>query len=736
MTYRLILIIQCFSILILGLESAYIFYKWKTKGQSYLFIFCFASFINNIGYLAVMTSQTLEEASIASRFSYVGKVWIPLSFFAMVMELCDVNIHKWIYQILVAIQLAFMFLVLSSGYHNYFYTEYREFVQTGLFPHCVFGHAFLYKLYMGLMFAYVGIGIVIMIRVVIKDRNPIKQQMYVWLVLGVVAMTGGLVAYLMGVTGGYDSTSLGYAITSLIMAVVIFKYRIMDTLSLVKDYIADTITEGIVVTNLGGRAIYYNNQMNNIFKDFWMNTKEIVNEIRKKSEEKEVIRLKDNIYEPIRTPLYRDKELIGQMYVISDVTARYKHMEELQEQKDIAEAANLSKSAFLSVVSHEIRTPMNAVVGMTNLILKEADNLTEKQIKYLKNIHTSGDALVMIVNDILDQSKIEAGKMELVENIYDMYGLVEDVRMIIENRIEGKKIELKCEIDDGIPKYLVGDGLRIRQVLINLMNNAVKFTDSGYIKLGIICEEKQKDKKKLKFVVKDSGQGIKPEDLEKIGEAFTQFDVKKNHSKEGTGLGLSISRDFISMMGGKLGVDSNYGEGTEFYFSIWQGIASEDALMEMEERQSVLQEEIVFKAPEANILVVDDTDLNLIIAKGLLESVSSNIDVANSGEKAIELIKQKRYDMIFMDYRMPYMNGLEATELIRQMAEGASEEWEREYYKKVPIIALTGEQSPEARKKIEQSGMNDFILKPVEEKSLKIMVQKWLPKSLIMTYED
>ena len=251
-------------------------------------------------------------------------------------------------------------------------------------------------------------------------------------------------------------------------------------------------------------------------------------------------------------------------------------MEELKKQKEIAEEANASKSAFLSIVSHEIRTPMNAVVGMTELLLRDEDSLTTKQAKYLNNIKNSGASLVMIVNDILDQSKIEAGKMEIVEDVYELRPMVDDVKMIIENRIGTKPIHLVMEIDEQIPDVMVGDSLRIRQILINLMNNAVKFTTEGFIKLSISVESKESDKLYLCFAVQDSGQGINEADLSKLGQAFTQVDVKKNHGKEGTGLGLSISRDFISLMGGQLQVNSTYGKGTTFYFTISQGFVDEE----------------------------------------------------------------------------------------------------------------------------------------------------------------
>ena len=401
-------------------------------------------------------------------------------------------------------------------------------------------------------------------------------------------------------------------------------------------------------------------------------------------------------------------------------------LNQVKEEKKKAEEANASKSRFLSVVSHEIRTPMNAIVGMTELLLR--GDLTKEQREYLMNIKNSGDALVMIINDILDQSKIEAGKMELVEAPYELRGMLEDVRMIIENRIGEKQVQLIYTIDDQIPEALVGDGLRLRQVLINLLNNAVKFTEKGYIELGISLEQKKEDELLLYFSIKDSGQGIREEDLNRLFQAFSQVDTKKNHSKEGTGLGLSISRDFVHLMGGQLKVRSEYGAGSEFFFTISQGV-SEEAVYQNEEMTSSESMEKEFTAPNARLLVVDDTPMNLMIIKELLEPFKMQIDLAESGMKALELVEQHQYHLILMDYLMPNMDGVETTKRIRSLSEQKDA-----YYQTVPIIALSGDISEEAKEQFELARMDDFVEKPVTAETLKRVLIKWLPKEVNPSY--
>ena len=406
-------------------------------------------------------------------------------------------------------------------------------------------------------------------------------------------------------------------------------------------------------------------------------------------------------------------------------------LEKVREEKRKAEEANASKSAFLSVVSHEIRTPLNAVVGMTDLLLR--DELTEKQQKYLMNIKTSGAALVMIVNDLLDQSKIEAGKMEIVEDAYELMPLLADVRMIIENRIGDKPIHLLYEIDEKIPAVIVGDSLRIRQILINLMNNAVKFTAEGYIELSIQVVKEEEDRLLLKFKVKDSGQGIRPEDVNRLFKAFSQVDTQKNHNKEGTGLGLSISRDFINLMGGQLDVASEYGKGSEFFFTIYQGKETEHTEADGGTKKQAWQEE-EFTAPDARVLIVDDTLVNLMITEEILGTSQIQADTADSGMKALKLMEENTYHAVLMDYMMPYMDGVETTKKIRSLSkefEDSGNEKMSAYYKSVPIIALTGDISEEAKEKFKQAGMNDFTEKPVDSARLKQLMLKWLPGDLI-----
>jgi len=392
-------------------------------------------------------------------------------------------------------------------------------------------------------------------------------------------------------------------------------------------------------------------------------------------------------------------------------------VEEVKEEKKKAEDANASKSKFISIVSHEMRTPMNAVVGMTGLLLK--DNPTESQEKYLKNIQSSGKAMVQILNDVLDMSKLEAGKLEVICEPYNIYDVLNDVRMIIENRIGSKPIELIYDIDERISENLDGDALRIRQIFINLLNNAVKFTEKGEIRLSMEYISSNDIDYTIRFAVKDTGQGIKEEDLGKLFKAFSQVDTKKNHKKEGTGMGLSISSDLIAIMGGQLEVASVYGEWTEFFFTITQGIVENPQQNKNEKEDKDMFESI----SGIRVLVVDDTEINLEIAKDIFEMFGVDADTAESGAAALELLKNTQYAAVFTDYFMPEMDGTQLAVEIRKL--------DGEYYKELPIIALTGDTTEESQQKFAEAGINDFIEKPIDPMKLAKITEKWTNKAKV-----
>lgn len=729
--YNFLLGIQYISILFLLIEATYIFKKMRTPLHNFLFFNCIATLINNTGYLMEMLSKTQAEYFMGVKMSYLGRVWISYSLFIFMLALCKYKFNKTALHVLAVFHAMTFLLVLTSEWHPLYYKS-MEYVEEGVFPIIQFQSGIWHRIYDAVTLFYIVYGLYKMILAVKREQNAYAKRQLLYVFIGILFESACFIINLLNLTGNYDTTIMGYAIGTIFMYIAIFKYGLLDTSQLAKEYVLDGVSEAILAVNNQNEIEYHNKPAEQLIENI-ENTEninktqninngknKIIDLIESAIDSDEPIKVGNRIYASERKVLFDAHAEKGKVFVLVDETEHFKYMEELKEQKEIAEAANQSKSSFLSIVSHEIRTPMNAVVGMTDILLR--DDLTEKQRKYLTNIKNSGAALVMIINDILDLSKIEAGKMEIVEDEYALRELVNDVEMIIENRIGGKPIHLLINIDDKIPNTLIGDGLRIRQIIINLMNNAVKFTESGYIQLSVQIEEERDEAYLLRFAVKDSGQGIKEEDLVKLGQAFAQVDTKKNHSKEGTGLGLSISKDFISLMGGELKVNSVYGKGTEFYFFIEQ--KKSNSKYENSDSLKCSWKPTEFILPNTKILIVDDTRINLLITEEILSPLKITTDTAESGQAALKKIRENTYDIIFMDYMMPQMDGVETTDKIRKI--------EGEYFKNVPIIALTGDTSERTQDMFKAAGINDFLEKPIVYEQIKNILIKWLPKEQIV----
>ncbi|MCQ2518906.1 MAG: ATP-binding protein [Lachnospiraceae bacterium] len=552
------------------------------------------------------------------------------------------------------------------------------------------------------------------------------------------------------------------------------------------------------------------------------------------------------------------KDYLGYIAVFMDVTEQFRSMRaasdarhdaELAQQEAehanelalMAEKTSNMKSDFLANMSHEIRTPMNAIIGMAEMSLRT--DLPAEAKDYISQIKSSGNALLNIINDILDFSKIESGKMEIIEDDYELLSNIHDVGNILMTRLQDKDVELLTSINPTLPCYLRGDQLRIRQILINLANNAVKFTKQGFVRIILDYEKIDDENIKLKFSVRDSGIGIKKEDLEKLFESFQQVDSKRNRNVEGTGLGLAISKRLVNLMGGEITVKSEYGVGSEFSFWIpqkvveWQpsvtvennkeigavgyfaksciarqvfadlkaldiesvaisNINDYSRIMgynkaEMEGKKlyffteaslfdyellefadshpeikfvvfrsfasvsktdrpnvkfakkpistilmgmtlnnddvGIRREDAVFEfefiAPDAHILIVDDNEVNLSVAEGLLKPLEMKITTANSGIKALEYLGKEKFDIVFMDHMMPELDGIETTRIIRRLHPDL---------KDMPVIALTANAVGDAKKMFLAEGMDDFVAKPIELKTLVSKVRRWLPEEKIV----
>lgn len=397
----------------------------------------------------------------------------------------------------------------------------------------------------------------------------------------------------------------------------------------------------------------------------------------------------------------------------------------LTEAAKKATDAGKAKSDFLARMSHEIRTPINAVIGMNEMIIRETN---EPQIlDYAADIKNASKTLLELINGILDFSKIESGNLDITPDKYETASLIDNIVNMIEKRVEKKNLELRLDIDQKLPKVLYGDDVRIRQVLTNLLTNAVKYTEKGYILLAMHTEDLKEDECTIYFEVKDTGMGIHQEDMEKLFQSFKRLDETKNKNIEGTGLGMSIVEGILKLMDSRLEVESVYGEGSSFSFKIVQKVIDASALGEYHknmshntsDRSRELSDNGTLVIKNADILVVDDNSMNLKVAKGLMKKLNVVPDLANSGKEAIEKVRQKHYDIILMDHMMPQMDGIETLAAIKN---------ENLIGEETTVIALTANAISGARQMYLSKGFNDYISKPIDPKELESMLVRYLPK--------
>ncbi len=388
-----------------------------------------------------------------------------------------------------------------------------------------------------------------------------------------------------------------------------------------------------------------------------------------------------------------------------------------------ANNANRAKSTFLSTMSHEIRTPMNAIIGMANVAMRE--DMNDEVRKSLSIIQSSAEGLLAIINDILDFSKIESGRVEIISENYQTLSLLNDVCTMAKARNTEKGLTLKFEIDKEMPSVLWGDMVRIKQVMVNLATNAIKYTDEGSVTIQVSCERREGNCAVLRYAVVDTGQGIREEDLPKLFQSFSQINQEQNHTKEGTGLGLAISKQLVELMHGHIGVTSTYGVGSTFYFEIPQTIVDDTAAGDLEAysySKASSDKKQQFEAPDAKVLLVDDNRVNLKVALALFKPYKTQIDTAAGGKIAVRMSKEKTYDLILMDNFMPEMNGMDATRAIRGDAENPNQ--------KVPIVALTADVVMGMKEKMLEAGMDDLLSKPIDLAAADKIFRKYLEKDL------
>ena len=418
--------------------------------------------------------------------------------------------------------------------------------------------------------------------------------------------------------------------------------------------------------------------------------------------------------------------LVVGLYLCEE-SADVRLIQALQREKARADAANSAKSTFLANMSHEMRTPINAIIGMNEMILRETREEGTKD--HAIDIKNAAQILQSLISDVLDLSKIESGKMEIIPVEYQLSSLINDLVNMTAVRAYAKNLELKVEVDPGLPSAYFGDDVRIRQVMTNLLTNAVKYTNEGSVTLTVKRIFIEGKLAILRFSVADTGVGIKQEDMSKLYAAFERIEEEQHRNEEGTGLGMSISASLLELMGSKIQVESEYGKGSRFFFDLEQRILNQTPIGDF--RESIKQQAkeysytAHFTAPDAKILVVDDNTINRKVFIGLLKKTRVQVTEAASGKECLELVKERPFDLIFLDHMMPEMDGVETLQHMKEMSE------EENKCSNTPVIILTANAIVGAREEYLRKGFDDYLSKPIDTDKLEEMIYNMLPKELV-----
>ena len=723
-----VIALECFGICLTAIALFLLLNGDGAREQKLLIMIMCGSLVQNIGYLLELTAPAVEAAMTAVIMEKVGSAFTPLCYCWFIYIYCSAKPPKVLLRILGAIS----FLSLPAVIFNWqglFYREVRWVPGTGGFYHISLSYGPLYVFF---TIAHIIIPYVLCIYTLTKvvrsctDRQVNRQYRMIF-AISTLPVTM-LVAYVFKLMNEFDFTPVTLTISMSLVVIVVWSRRNYDFRHVAAEKVLESMGDGVIALDNHDRLVSYNRAAAMIFTDLSAHKPgeniRVVEGFREEMLNNDVpqsFSIREQHYESHSKHIMDENGRIrGCVILILDMTDMRAYINEIKRVRRQAEKASIAKSEFLANMSHEIRTPMNAIIGLNDIIMEECGDT--EIYGYAKDVQSAAKNLLTIINDILDLSKVEAGKMELVNVNYYIKVMADDLMGMMDMAASQQGLILKYECDGTIPCRYNGDDGRIKQILLNILSNAIKFTTKGYVRAYITGKPgTNPDEELLTFCVEDTGRGIREEELPNIFEDFRQVDSKKNRSVEGSGLGLAIVKNLVELMGGTIDVESTYGLGTTFTVTIPQKIVDSRPVSEMPEIPQAEQKVTdMFTAPGMKVLIVDDNVINRKVARSFLKSYSFDLTEAESGPEAIELVRTGWYDIIFMDHMMPDMDGVEAAEIIRMdCGENGT----------APVmVALTANAMEGMREYFLEHGFQDFIAKPLDRKELNRLLLRWVPE--------
>lgn len=666
-----------------------------------------------------MTTSSPEIMAAMIRLVIISTCAISASTLWFCAAFCRLRVPKWVYFIQYILIFIAAFSALAINYRNLLFSDFATYYN-GFFTQCSFKPGPVCILLYTNILATLGYSAV---RCALELRESVgfDRKRIIWVLIGLVIPFFLLLSGLLDVTGDLILGPVSHFVEMLCFFFAFVRYGYFDTIQAASENFLLSGNEGFAIISAKQRVLMMNPMaqalLPNLRTGRTAKGDELVSEILNKS--RKTVTLDDRVFDVRIEPIIEHGFHQGALLWFIDMTDNYRYIADMERLTKQADAANMAKSDFLSSMSHEIRTPMNTVLGMNKMILRESK---EKSIlSYAENIERAGSALLGIINDILDIAKIENGDLALYPTQYSLSSLLTDLFNLAKWRAQEKGLDMRLSVTETIPDMLYGDKVRLRQAITNILGNAIKYTSEGYVELAVTAKSQDKTAGEiiLCFSVTDTGIGIHKEDQEKLFKNFVRLDDIKNRTVEGTGLGLAITGRLVDIMGGTLGVDSEYGKGSRFFMEIPQQVYDPKPIGKLAERlmmQGSSTDTPTFFAPDKSVLIVDDNEMNLLVASELLRRTGMQVTTATSGRECIYLMEQNRYSVLLLDHMMPELDGVETLHRLKQL----------DLLHGTPVIALTANAVIGAKEQYLALGFDDYVPKSVEPKYMEAVIARQL----------